>query len=71
MRSYDITCPICKNLIHIPFWEKLEAKALEDYDLAEMSAQEELFTWYSWWCSVSLWGLLKRRYFKKWIKIVI
>ena len=71
MRSFDITCPHCHVLVKVPFLETLQVKALEDYDLAEMSAQEELFNWYSWWCSVSLWGLLKRRYFKKWIKIVI
>ncbi len=50
----DITCPICHTTIHIPFLPALEAKALEDYDLAEQSAQEELSNLHLWLGSASL-----------------
>ena len=57
--EYSIDCPSCGIKIHIPFVRALEAKALEDYDMAETSAQDKLFYLRLWLHDASLITLLK------------
>ena len=59
MDSVDVVCPQCQTKIHIPFFRDLEELAIEEYDLAETNAQEELGGLMSWLESVSLFGLIK------------
>lgn len=55
MLNYDIECPKCKVIIHLPFMRLLEAKAVEDFDFLEMDAQ----TKWNWISHASLWQLFK------------
>lgn len=59
MESYDIKCPNCHSTIHIPFMRELEAKAIAEADLAELTAREELSLMKSRLRNISLMGLLK------------
>ena len=61
MLYYDVECPRCCSRIHIPFMKALEAKAIEDYDLAEVDAQVEL----AWFRGASWWQLLRYWWGKK------
>ncbi len=42
MEHFDIECPNCKLNIHVPFMRKLKAKAIEEADMMEITAREEL-----------------------------
>jgi len=55
----DITCPNCKMKIHVPFFRDLEAKAIEEFDLSEISAQDKYNGLKGWLDSASLWELVK------------
>ena len=57
--SVKVECPNCNGTVNVPFFEKLEAKAVEDWDLAEISAQEELSGLRFWLATASLWELVK------------
>ena len=59
MEQFQIQCPNCKINIHVPFIRELEAKAIEEADLAEITAREELGCLNGWLNTASLWGLLK------------
>ncbi len=54
-----IDCPNCSMGLNIPFFESLEAKAIEDYDMNETSAQSELDSLRMWLWRASLFDLLK------------
>lgn len=55
MLQYTVECPSCHKDIHIPFMKALEAKAIEEFDMLERDAQEEL----SCFQKASLWQLLR------------
>ena len=55
----QIECPQCRNTIHVPFIAGLKAKALEEYDMAEVSAQTKLAEQTNWLRTISLWGIIK------------
>ena len=55
---FDFDCPQCHTNVHVPFFRDLEAKAIEDYDLLEISAQEKLRAMRHWVYNVSLSGLI-------------
>ena len=63
MEHFDIACPKCEINIHVPFMRELEAKAIEEADLAEITARQEIGMLKGWLRSVSLFGL-----FKFWLK---
>ena len=63
MEQFDVQCPKCQINIHIPFFRELEAKAIEEADLAEITAREEIGMLRGWLASVSLFGL-----FQFWLK---
>ena len=65
--NISIKCPWCGIEIKVPFFGDLKAQAIEDYDLAEISAQEELSSLHWWLRTTSLWGLIKW-YFKRSLK---
>ena len=54
-----IDCPNCSTHINIPFFASLEAKAIEEYDMNETSAQSELANLEWWLRKASLFDLLK------------
>ena len=54
-----IQCPSCHKEIHLPYFAAFKAKALEEYDMAELSAQTELAEQTNWLRTISLWGILK------------
>lgn len=57
MLHYDIECPNCHSRIDIPFMKELEAKSIEDYDIAEKDAQTKVL-WFrgaSWWQLLRFW----------------
>ena len=56
---FDFDCPKCHTTVHVPFFRDLEAKAVEDFDLLEVSAQARLSGLSLWLSSVSLFGLIK------------
>ena len=56
---FDFDCPQCHTTVHVPFFKDLEAKAIEDFDLLEISAQDELQGLRLWLSGVSLFGLIK------------
>ena len=62
MEEVNIDCPNCHIKIHVPFWRELEVKALEEADLAEISAREELSHLRGWLANVNLWGFLRYRW---------
>jgi len=59
MEQFEIQCPNCKVNIHIPFVRELKAQAIEEADLAEITAREELLGLRLWLGNVSLWSLIK------------
>ena len=59
MLETQITCPRCSVLIHVPFMSPLQAKAREDFDLVEISAQKELESLQEWLESASLFSLVR------------
>jgi len=59
MESFNIHCPQCNINIAVPFWRELEVRALDEADLAETTARQELSDIKGWLHSVSLFGLLK------------
>lgn len=59
MLKVDILCPECRTLIHVPFFRKLKAQAIEDFDMLELSALEKLESQTSWLRHASLWQLLQ------------
>ena len=59
MEKFQIKCPICGDMIYVPFTRELTAQAIEKADLAEMSARDQLRVNQSWLSSVSLLGLLR------------
>jgi len=44
MLHFDIDCPKCHTRIHVPFVEELKDKAVEDFNIAELSAQDKLLS---------------------------
>lgn len=65
MEFFSIDCPNCKAHIHIPFMRELKAKALEEADLAELTARDELSMLRGWLNSVSLLGLFKHWWYRR------
>ena len=59
MLHTQITCPNCHIMVLIPFTRALEAKAADEYDMAEISAQDKLDALKEWLREVSLLALLK------------
>lgn len=59
MLNYTIECPNCKVTINVPFVKALEAKSIEDYDLAEQDAVTKLAALRVWLAEASLWRLFK------------
>ena len=59
MKVFKVECPQCRVTVNVPFIEELKAKAIGDYNLAEVSAQEELSGLRLWLYGVSLWGIIK------------
>ncbi len=56
---FSVDCPNCGVKIKVPFLEDMKAQAIEEWDLAETSAQEELSSLRLWLASASLWALLR------------
>jgi len=59
MNNIDIDCPVCHSEIHVPFIRDLEAKAIEDFDLAEITAQEKYASLKKMLERASLWSLIR------------
>jgi len=59
MLHFRIDCPACHTRINIPFVRKLERKAIEEFDLAEVTAQDNLLCLELWLHGASLITLLK------------
>lgn len=59
MMQFDISCPNCHTLVHIPFMRELKARAIKEFDLAEVYAQDKLSSLELWLETVSFWGLIK------------
>ena len=59
MEQFQIRCPACGVNIHVPFMRELEAQALEEADLAEITARQELSGLRTWLRGVSIIGLFK------------
>ncbi len=59
MKDFKVDCPNCHTIIRVPFVEKLKKKAIKEYDMMEVSAQEELFDLRFWLHSASLFELIK------------
>ena len=57
--KHNITCPNCAVTIIIPITPRIEAQAKENYDLAEVSAQEQYNSLCLWLYTASLWRLIK------------
>ena len=56
--SVDVPCHECGAVTHVPVFRDLKAKAIEDWDLAEVSAQKRLSGIWVWLHDVSLFGLI-------------
>ena len=55
MDKVTIECPECHQVIHVPFFRELEAQAVSDAYLLEITAKEKLDGFYR----ASLWDLIK------------
>ena len=59
VEEFSINCPKCKVNVHVPFVRELEARAIEEADLAEITARQQLDDVRYWLNSASLWELVK------------
>lgn len=70
--AFEVKCFNCGMITKVPFLEDLKAIAIEEWDMAEQSAQEELLNLHHWLANISLWGLIKfwLKRFKVNVKVV-
>ena len=54
----EVDCPSCGIRINIPFIRALQAKAIEEADVEETNAREELANLREWFQNVSFTGLV-------------
>ncbi|KKN01378.1 hypothetical protein LCGC14_1128270 [marine sediment metagenome] len=52
--DFEVECPYCHINIHILFWRELEAKAIEKFDMNEVTAQQERDSMWLWFHNASL-----------------
>ena len=64
--NFTVVCPNCHLAISEPFVRELEAQAIEEYDMAEISAQEALDDIQEWFTDASLWTLITFWFEKRW-----
>lgn len=59
LHKYEVKCSNCGMTTVLPVVPEIQAKAKEDFDLAEESAQEKYNDLYLWLRGASIWDLIR------------
>ena len=56
--DFEVECPHCHINIHVPFWRRLEVRAIEKFEMNEVTAQQERDSMRLWFHNASLFKLI-------------